>query len=616
MSCCAPRRWWSIARKANDCLEKIGLGGETSRVIHEIGSTTLNDIIIGIDLGTTNSEVAVVQDGRTEIIEVDGSKLLPSVVGLADDGALLVGQAARNQYSLYPERTIRSVKRRMGEDVHLTMGEQEYRPQEISALILQRLKKAAEDHLGQPVAKAVITVPAYFSDAQRQATRDAGGVAGLEVVRIINEPTAAALAYEVDHEEPKNILVYDLGGGTFDVSVVRLSREVTEVLASHGNNHLGGDDFDAKLVEHITAHLEKEKGLDPTGDRAAMARILRACETAKIALSDAPFTRIEEEYLLEKEGTPVHLSLEVDRSEYEEMIGGYIDETLEAAHTALEGAGLTVSDIQEVLLVGGATRTPLVQQRLEQELGMQPRAEVDPDLCVAAGAAIQAAVIAGRQVSGVLVDVTPYTFGTSAWADLEGEPYPYTFIPLIRKNTPIPVTKSDAFETMHDAQNAIDVKVYQGEDPDALNNTEIGSFRIEGLSDVPAGNVIVTTFSLDVNGILNVSSREKRTGLEKHITIDNATARFEEQELDAARQRISALVDDESEQVETERRDQAQAQVLIEKAERLMEGANTEDKEDLVDLVESLKDARAKADAGGVERAVAELSDLIYYLES
>jgi molecular chaperone DnaK len=576
----------------------------------------LNDIIIGIDLGTTNSEVAVVQDGRTEIIEVDGSKLLPSVVGLADDGALLVGRSARNQYSLYPERTIRSVKRRMGEDVHLAMGEQEYRPQEISALILQRLKKAAEDYLGQPVAKAVITVPAYFSDAQRQATRDAGGVAGLEVVRIINEPTAAALAYEVDHEEPKNILVYDLGGGTFDVSVVRLSREVTEVLASHGNNHLGGDDFDAKLVEHVTAHLGKEKGLDPSADRAAMARILRACETAKIALSDAPFARIEEEYLLEKDGTPVHLSLEVDRSEYEEMIGGYIDETLEAAHTALEGAGLTVSDIQEVLLVGGATRTPLVQQRLERELGMQPRAEVDPDLCVAAGAAIQAAVIAGRQVSGVLVDVTPYTFGTSAWADLNGEPYPYTFIPLIRKNTPIPVTKSDAFETMHDAQKAIDVKVYQGEDPDALNNTEIGSFRIEGLSDVPAGNVIVTTFSLDVNGILHVSSREKRTGLEKHITIDNATARFEEQELDAARQRISALVDVEAEEVEAERRDEAQAQALIEKAERLMEGANAEDKEDLVDLVESLKDARVKGDAGGVERAIAELSDLTYYLES
>jgi len=576
----------------------------------------LKDIIIGIDLGTTNSEVAVVQEGRTRIIEVDGSKILPSMVGVADDGALLVGQTARNQYVLYPERTVRSVKRRMGEDVRLPMGEQQYTPQEISALILRRLKRAAEDHLGQPVAKAVITVPAYFSDAQRQATRDAGELAGLEVVRIINEPTAASLAYEVDHKEPKNILVYDLGGGTFDVSVVRLSKDVTEVLGSHGNNHLGGDDFDAKLVAHVTSHLKEEKGIDLSGERAALARILRACEAAKITLSDAPFARIEEEYLLEKDGSPVHLSLELDRSEYEDMIAGYIDETLEAAHTALKGAGLAVTDIQEVLLVGGATRTPLVQQRLERELGMQPRAEVDPDLCVAAGAAIQAAVIAGQQVAGVLVDVTPYTFGTSAWSDRLGEPYPYTFIPLIRKNTPIPVTKSDAFETMHDGQKAIEVKVYQGEDPDALNNTEIGSFRIEGLSDVPAGNVILTTFALDLNGILHVSSREKRTGLEKHITIDNATARFEEQELDAARARISALIEGEAEEVAPEEREEVQARTLIEKAERLMETANAEDKEDLVDLIESVQDALAKGDTDAVEREVAELSDLVYYLES
>jgi molecular chaperone DnaK len=576
----------------------------------------LKDIIIGIDLGTTNSEVAVVRDGRTEIIEVDGSKILPSMVGLADDGALLVGQTARNQYTLYPERTIRSVKRRMGEDVRLAMGNQEHSPQEISALILRRLKKAAEDHLGQSVTRAVITVPAYFSDAQRQATRDAGGLADLEVVRIINEPTAAALAYEVDHKEPKNILVYDLGGGTFDVSVVRLSKDVTEVLGSHGNNHLGGDDFDAKLVAHATSHLKEEKGVDPSGDRPAMARILRACEAAKVALSDAPFARIEEEYLLEKDSNPVHLSLELDRSDYENMIADYIDETLEAAHTALKGAGLAVTDIQEILLVGGATRTPLVQKRLEQELGMQPRAEVDPDLCVATGAAIQAAVIAGQQVAGVLVDVTPYTFGTSAWAELKGEPYPYTFVPLIRKNTPIPVTKSEAFETMHDGQTTIDVKVYQGEDLDALNNTEIGSFRIEGLSDVPAGNVIVTTFSLDLNGILHVSSREKRTGLEKHITIDNATARFEEQEMDAARKRISALIEGEAEEVVTERGGDTQVQALIEKAERLMESANAEDKEDLVDLVESVRDAQAKADTGAIESAAAELSDLIYYLES
>jgi molecular chaperone DnaK (HSP70) len=577
----------------------------------------LSDIIIGIDLGTTNSEVSVVHEGRTHIIEVDGSKILPSIVGLADDGALLVGQAALNQFSLYPERTVRSVKRRMGEDVHLPMGDQSYSPQEISALILRRLKKAAEDYLGQPVAKAVITVPAYFSDAQRQATRDAGELADLEVVRIINEPTAAALAYEVDHKTAKTILVYDLGGGTFDVSVVRLTRDVTEVLASHGNNHLGGDDFDAKLVEKVTAHLKEQANADPSGERAAMARIVRTCEAAKVALSDAPFARIEEEYLLEKDGTPVHLSLELDRSDYEEMIAPYIDETLEATHIALKGAGLAVSDIHEVLLVGGATRTPLIQQRLEKDLGIQPRSEVDPDLCVAAGAAIQAAVISGEQVARVLVDVTPYTFGTSAWSELNGEPYPYTYIPLIRKNTPIPVTKSDAFDTMHDGQTIIEVQIYQGEDPDALNNTEIGSFRIEGLSDVPAGNVIVTTFSLDVNGILHVRSVEKRTGLEKHITIDNATARFEQQEIDDARKRLSVLTErDSAEEVTPERRESVQARVLVEKAEKLMESANAEDKEDLIDQIESVQDALAGGGTEALERAVAELADLIYYLES
>ncbi|MEJ2387392.1 MAG: Hsp70 family protein [Chromatiaceae bacterium] len=580
----------------------------------------MNDIIIGIDLGTTNSEVAVVEQGRPRVIAVDGSKILPSVVGVADDGALLVGQSARNQYVLYPDRTIRSVKRRMGEDVRLPMGNQSYTPQEISALILSRLKKAAEDDLGRPVTKAVITVPAYFSDAQRQATRDAGQLAGLEVMRIINEPTAAALAYEAEHKTAKNILVYDLGGGTFDVSVVRLNQDVTEVLASHGNNHLGGDDFDAKLVEHVASHLKESQGVDANGERTAMARIIRACEAAKIVLSDAPYARIEEEYLLEKDGKPVHLSLEVDRAEYEAMISPYIDETLEAAHTALKGANLAVNDIDEVLLVGGATRTPMVQSQLEAELGMQPRAEVDPDLCVAAGAAIQAAVIAGADVTGVLVDVTPYTFGTSAWADLNGEPYPYTFVPLIRKNTPIPVTKSDAFETMYDGQPAIDVQVYQGEDPDALNNTEIGSFRIEGLSDVPAGNIIVTTFSLDVNGILQVSSREKRTGLEKQIAIDNATARFEKHELDAARERIAALIDVEPQPAasgeSSERREATQARALVEKAERLLEGANADDREDLVDRIESVRDALSKGDPGPLERAVAELTDLIYYLES
>jgi molecular chaperone DnaK len=576
----------------------------------------VSDIIIGIDLGTTNSEVAVVRDGRTRIIEVDGSKILPSVVGLADDGTLLVGQAARNQYTLYPERTIRSVKRRMGEDVTLALGDTHYRPQEISALILQRLKRAAEDSLGQPVGKAVITVPAYFSDAQRQATRDAGELAGLEVVRIINEPTAAALAYEIDHEEAKTILVYDLGGGTFDVSVVRLSRELTEVLASHGNNQLGGDDFDAKLVEHVVAHLKETQGVDPSEQRTAMARIVRACETAKITLSDAPYARIEEEYLLEHKGAPVNLSLEIDRLTYEELIADYLDETLEAVHIALKSADLTVSDIDEVLLVGGATRTPVIQRRLEETLGIQPRAEVDPDLCVADGAAIQAAVIAGQQVSGVLVDITPYTFGTSAMGLFNGEPYPYTYVPVIRKNTPIPVTKTEAFQTLYDGQQIIEVNVYQGEDPDALNNTEIGSFRIEGLRDVPAGNILLTTFELDVNGILRVTSREKATGLEQRITIDNATARFEGTEFTAARERLSSLIEGEFGTVSEEDREGVQARALIEKAERLMETANTEDREDLVDLIEGVRDALAGGDETALAEAVTALTDLVYYLES
>jgi molecular chaperone DnaK len=584
----------------------------------------MNDIIIGIDLGTTNSEVAVVQDGRSRLIEVDGAKLLPSVVGLADDGALLVGQAARNQYVLYPERTARSIKRRMGEDAKVALGSQSYSPQEISALILRRLKEAAERDLGQPVTKAVITVPAYFSDAQRQATRDAGELAGLEVVRIINEPTAAALAYEVDHPEGKTVLVYDLGGGTFDVSVVRVAKDVTEVLSSHGNNHLGGDDFDARIVEHLVAHL-KDKGSDPSGNRPAMARLLRAAEAAKIDLSDAPFATVQEEYLLEHNGAPVHLSLELARDAYEEMIAPYVGETLEAVHIALKGAGLAVTDLDEVLLVGGATRTPMIQRRLEQDLRLQPRNEVDPDLIVATGAAIQAAVIAGVQVGSVLVDVTPYTFGTSAISDLNGEPYPYTFVPLIRKNTPIPVTKSEVFETFHDGQRSVIVHVYQGEDPDALNNTEIGSFTIDGLSDVPAGNPIVTRFALDLNGILSVTAREKRTGLEAHITIDNATARFASQELAAARERLSALVGDSGQPsarpaFETaaagERREAVAARALVEKAERLMEGANAEDRDDLVDGVEAVRDALEQGDAADLERAAAQLADLIYYLES
>ncbi|MGD8588274.1 MAG: Hsp70 family protein [Chromatiales bacterium] len=579
----------------------------------------MSEIIIGIDLGTTNSEVALVREGRVQVLNVtDDCKLLPSVVGLGDDGALLVGEAARNQYALYPERTVRSIKRHMGSDLKVDLGGQEYTPQEISALILKRLKQVAESHLGEAVRKAVITVPAYFSDAQRQATRDAGEIAGLEVARIINEPTAAALAYETDAKGRKQILVYDLGGGTFDVSVVRLEHDVVEVLASHGNNHLGGDDFDQKIVEHVLNHLKQSQGLDPSQSKQAMARIQRAAESAKITLSDQPFARLEEEYLMDQDGVPVHLSLELSRDDYEAMIHPYIEETLAAAHTALEGAGISVSQLDEVLLVGGATRTPLIVRHLENELGLQPRSEVDPDLCVAAGAAIQGAVIAGGPVSGVLVDITPYTFGTSALAEWNGGFYPFKYVPLIRKNSVIPLSKSEVFYTAFDGQTRVEVMVYQGEDPDALNNTEIGRFLIEGLSDVAQGNPIITTFSLDLNGILHVTAKEKETGLEKSITIDNAIARFEEEQMEQAKARISELFEGEAlvEDELVQKRELTQARALIEKAERLMEGAGDDDREDLVDLVEGLTDAMQANDAQAMQTAMEQLTDLIFYLET
>jgi len=577
----------------------------------------MNERIIGIDLGTTNSEVAIVKDGKVEVLEIhNGSYLLPSVVGLADDGSMLVGESAANQFALYPERTIKSIKRHMGSDHQINLGEQGYTPTEISAIILKRLKTIAEQHLGETVNKAVITVPAFFSDAQRQATRDAGKIAGLEVARIINEPTAAALAYESNHQGQKNIMVYDLGGGTFDVSIVRLEDDVVEVLASHGDNHLGGDDFDQKIIDHAIQHLKNEFSVDENAfTPQVIARIRRAAESAKIHLSNNPFAMLDEEYLLNENNKSIHLSLELSRQDYEEMIAPFIDQTLQAAHIALAGANMSVSDLDEILLVGGATRTPLVSQRLEQEVGLPTRNEIDPDLCVASGAAIQGAVISGDKVNSVLVDITPYTFGTSALSVLDGETYPYCFVPLIRKNSAIPARHTEVFFTPYDNQERVDVMIYQGEEKDALNNTEIGRYTIEGLSKAPAGNEILTTFSLDLNGILHVSSKEKATGMEVSITINNVIGRFDEEELEQAKVRIGQLFGDESfgEQARSDNQ-RNQNQILIEKAESLMESSGEDDREDLVDGVERLKDALAQG--GDVDDAVSQLSDLVFYLES
>ncbi len=581
----------------------------------------MSEIIVGIDLGTTNSEIAVIENGKVTIIEDAGHKILPSFVGISDNNEILVGDPAKNQYILYPEKTVKSIKRKIGEEIKVEMDGKSYTPQEISAIILKRLKAIAEKYLNKPVTKAVITVPAYFSDVQRQATREAGEIAGLEVVRMINEPTAAALSYESENPEQKNILVYDLGGGTFDVSVVSIEDDVVEVVASHGNNKLGGDDFDQAIADYIVEHIQEKFDVDISESRKAMAKINRAAETAKRALSDQPFAMIEEEYLYEHNGKQINLSLELSRSDYEDLIADYIDETLEAIHIALNGANLTVADIDEILLVGGSTRTPIVSKRLQDEFQKQPRSEINPDLCVAAGAAIQAAIIAGQKISGsaVLVDITPYTYGTSAVGELNGEFYPYMYVPIIHKNSPLPLSKTELFFTMVDNQKIVEVKVYQGEDQDALNNIQIGEFTVEGLNETPANSPILLKLELDLNGILSVSAIEKETGLKKSITIDNAISRFEAEEMEQAKERIQAIFGDKIENTSkegTENNAIVQAKILVAKAEQLLDNASAEDKEDIVDMIEAINDALAIEDIAALDKPMEQLSDIIYYLES
>ncbi len=579
----------------------------------------MNEIIIGIDLGTTNSEVAIVENGLVVVIADNNKKILPSFVGIDDQGDILVGETARNQYLVYPERTVKSIKRLMGQDIHVDLAGHAYAPQEISAIILKRLKAIAEQYLDQPVTKAVITVPAYFSDAQRHATREAGEIAGLEVVRMINEPTAAALAYGGNQLEQKRMLVYDLGGGTFDVSVVNIEAGVVEVLSSHGDNHLGGDDFDQQIIEHILDHLQETQGVDGRQHSKALARITRAAENAKFALSDQPYARIEEEYLLEHEGAAIHLSLELSRIDYEEMIADYINATIDAVHIAMKGAKLTPADIDDIVLVGGSTRTPCIRERLFNEFGFEPHSEVDPDLCVAMGAATQAAMISGQEVNAVLVDITPYTYGTSAIGYLNDEYYPYKYVPIIHKNTALPNRKTEAFVTNHDGQEVVNIKIYQGEDPDALNNIKIGEFLVEGLQDVEAGNVITITLALDLNGILHVSAQEKVTGLEKSITIKNAISRFEHGTLDTARHRINKLFgqnDALHSVVKNEAPEIVEAHKLIAKAEALFDKTSNEDKEDMIDLIEDIYSCIEAGLDERLQESVTKLADIIYYLES
>ncbi len=586
----------------------------------------MNEIIIGIDLGTTNSEVAIVEQGKVTVIDDKGNKLLASFVGVDESGQIIVGETARNQYLVYPERTVKSIKRLMGQNTQIKLADQVFTPQEISAIILKQLKTIAENYLHQPVSKAVITVPAYFSDAQRQATREAGEIAGLDVVRMINEPTAAALVYDSAQAESKRVLIYDLGGGTFDVSVVNIESGVVEVLSSHGDNQLGGDDFDQQIINFLLNQLQENEQIDARNNSKAMARLTRAAENAQWVLSDQPFVQIDEEYLLEHKGEAIHLSLELSRIEYEEMIVDYIDTTMNAVHSALKDAKLTSSDIEEIILVGGSTRTPCIRERLFNEFGVEPHGEIDADLCVAMGAAIQAAMINGQQVDTVLVDVTSYTYGTSAIGTLAGKDYPFVFAPIIHKNSVLPSRKTESFSTNYHGQEFVDVSIYQGEDHDALNNVKIGEFRVEGLQDVKAGNVIILTLELDLNGILQVSAIEKMTGLEKSITIQNAFSYTESGKLDTAKQRITSLFGklDSSlyEQNENEQEGQVvapeveKAYQLIAKAENLFDNVSTEDKEDMRDLIGQITKCIDSDKTDDLENTVAQLKDIIYYLES
>jgi molecular chaperone DnaK len=603
------------------------------------------DVILGIDLGTTNSEVAIVRDGQPHVFAEDGDPILPSFVGLSEDGRLLVGTAARNQWVLAPERTIKSIKRKMGQDVKVKLGEQEFRPQEISAMILRALKDRAAEQLGQEVRKAVITVPAYFNDAQRQATREAGELAGLEVVRILNEPTAASLTYDPSQRDLRRLMVYDLGGGTFDVSIVQAQEGVIEVLASHGDTQLGGDDFDDLLLKHVCDQFQTENGIDLRSNLAARARVLRAVEAAKRQLSSHPFARIEEEFIAEKGGMALHLNMEISREEYETMIRPLLDRTMDCVQRALDDSHLTGSAIDKVVLVGGSTRTPLVSQLLETRLGQPTHQEVNPDLCVAMGASLQAGIIAGADVGAVLVDITPHTLGIKCLGERYGFEFPFQLAPILHRNTPLPASRSELFHTVFDEQKEVEIDVYQGERDDVRQNHRVGKFLVQGLARVPAGNQIVVQLDLNLDGMLKVSAREKATGLHKQVTIENALARYEAEERDVARDRLERIwgdadIDDQEtegtgeyaepdgeEDGEDEavpqlvpgpregQREAVQARALLEKSERLLTGAQPEDKAEIEKLMERVRTAMTDRHWDKVTSACNELADVLFYLE-